>query len=127
MQRGILAVQTDAKPGHEDAFNEWYDRAHVPEIMATEGFVVGRRFRTVSLQPDGTSSGWSKYLAVYEIVSPDLVASYQALLERFRSGTMTPGQYVSVDPPYRSQLFEEILSHPRGTGSESTDRTGSIG
>ena len=107
MQRGILAVQTDPKPGEEDAFNAWYDTAHVPEILATKGFMVGRRYR--AMRPAGSSSeNWSEYLAVYDIESVDLAASYQALLERFRSGVMTPDRHVVTDPPYRSQLFEEI-------------------
>ena len=113
MQRGILAVQTNAKPGEEDQFNAWYDTAHVPEIMATEGFVLGRRFRAVRAPDDvGANGDWLKYVAVYDIESHDLAASYASLLERFRSGTMTPADHVSVDPPHRSQLFEEILRVP---------------
>jgi hypothetical protein len=113
MQRGILAVQTNPKPGEEDRFNSWYDTAHVPEIMATEGFVLGRRFRAIQA-PDGAgaSGDWLKYVAVYDIESHDLAASYASLLERFRSGTMTAADHVSLDPPHRSQLFEEILRIP---------------
>lgn len=107
MQRGILAVQTDPKPGEEGPFNAWYDEAHVPEILATDGFVLGRRFRAI-----GDPGDWSKYLAIYDIESPDVAASYQSLLDRFRSGTMTAGDHVSVSPPYRSLLFEEILRQP---------------
>ena len=113
MQRGILAVQTAPKPGEEDQFNAWYDSAHVPEIMASEGFILGRRFRAVGATGDsGSSTEWLKYVAVYDIESNDLAASYAALLERFRSGTMTPADHVSIDPPHRSQLFEEILRVP---------------
>jgi hypothetical protein len=113
MQRGILAVQTDAMPGHEDAFNAWYDANHVPEILETEGFLLGRRFRAVPSQSDpDAESGFSKYLAVYDIASLDLASSYRALLDRFQSGVMTPGEYVRKDPPFRSQLFEEILRRP---------------
>jgi hypothetical protein len=113
MQRGILAVQTDPKPGEEDQFNVWYDSAHVPEILATEGFVLGRRFRAIRAPGDAGAPGdWSNYLAVYDIESHDVAVSYASLLERFRSGTMTPGDHVRVDPPFRSQLFEEILRLP---------------
>ena len=113
MQRGILVVQTDAMPGHEREFNAWYDENHVPEILATEGFLLGRRFRAVPYLTDaGAESGFTKYLAVYDIASTDLVRSYQALLDRFQSGVITPGEFVLKDPPYRSQLFEEVLRRP---------------
>jgi hypothetical protein len=61
--------------------------------------------------PDA-ESGFSKYLAVYDIASLDLAASYRSLLDRFQSGAMTPGEFVRKDPPFRSQLFEEILRRP---------------
>jgi hypothetical protein len=113
MQRGILTVQTDAMPGHEREFNNWYDEKHVPEILATEGFVLGRRFRAVPSPSDAErESGISKYLAVYDVVSTDLVGSYQALLDRFAAGVMTAPEFVRTDPPYRSQLYEEILRRP---------------
>lgn len=112
MQRGILAVQTDPKTGEENKFNAWYDQAHVPEILSTEGFILGRRFRAIQAPGANSTSDWSRYLAIYDIASPDIAASYQSLLERYRSGTMTAGDYVSVDPPYRAQLFEEILRLP---------------
>lgn len=113
MQRGILAVQTSPKPGEEEQFNAWYDAAHVPEILATVGFLVGRRFRTVRAPGEaGTAGPWLPYLAVYDIESDDLAASYASLTERFRSGTMTSADHVSVDPPHRSQLFEEIFRMP---------------
>jgi hypothetical protein len=113
MQRGILAVQTSPKPGEEEQFNAWYDTHHVPEILASEGFLLGRRFRAVRAPGDAASNGnWLKYVAVYDIESNDLAASYASLTERFRSGTMTPPDHVSVDPPHRSQLFEEILRMP---------------
>jgi hypothetical protein len=113
MQRGILAVQTDPRTGEEGQFNAWYDQAHVPEILSTEGFILGRRFRAVSTSGTPNGAGdWSKYLAIYDIASADIAASYQSLLERFRSGTMTAADHVSADPPYRAQLFEEILRLP---------------
>ena len=113
MQRGILAVQTDAMPGHEEEFNAWYNASHVPEILETEGFLLGRRFRALPPPADpGAESGFSKYLAVYDIESLDLMGSYRSLLDRFQSGAMTAGEYVRKDPPFRSQLFEEILRRP---------------
>ncbi len=113
MQRGILAVQTSPKPGEDEQFNDWYNTAHVPEILASEGFLLGRRFRAVRAPGDtGSNTNWLKYVAVYDIESNDLAASYASLTERFRSGTMTPADHVSVDPPHRSQLFEEIFRMP---------------
>jgi hypothetical protein len=109
MEHGILAVQTEAKPGQEEEFNTWYDEVHVPEILATPGFDACRRYRIrrSPLAPEGHEDEWGKYLAIYEISGPDLVVAHTELLQRFRSGELTMGE--SLAPyPYRSQLFEQI-------------------
>ena len=109
MERGILAVQTEAAPGEEEAFNAWYDDVHVPEILATPGFSSCRRFRarTSPLAGPGRAGEWASYLAVYEIVARDVVDAHTDLLERVRAGRLTQSESVASHP-YRSQLFEQI-------------------
>lgn len=53
---------TDIPAEIEPAFNEWYDREHVPDrVLRIPGFVRGRRFVAVN--------GGPKYVALYEAAS----------------------------------------------------------
>ncbi|MEE8364122.1 MAG: DUF4286 family protein [Dehalococcoidia bacterium] len=65
--RGLLLVMMDIDPEHEEDFNRWYDEEHVPERLAIPGFLSGRRFRAL----DGTP----KYLALYDLESPEVLQS----------------------------------------------------
>ena len=62
---GLLLVMMDIDPEHEEDFNRWYDEEHVPERMAIHGFVSGRRYRAIE--------GGPKYLAIYEMDSPEVL------------------------------------------------------
>ena len=55
----VLVVQVEIDPADDEEFNRWYDEEHVPEKLATPGFISARRFRV--------HSGESKYLVIYEL------------------------------------------------------------
>lgn len=57
--RAVLVVQVEIDPADEEDFNRWYDEEHVPEKLATPGFVSARRFRL--------HDGSPRYLVVYEL------------------------------------------------------------
>ena len=65
--RGLLLVMMDIDPEHEADFNRWYNEEHVPERLAIPGFVRARRFRALSGEP--------RYLALYELKSPNVLHS----------------------------------------------------
>jgi hypothetical protein len=110
---GILAVQTQALAGADEAYNVWYDGVHVPEILATPGFQACRRYRVLHSPnaPAGHELEWARYLAIYEIDHIDIVGAHTALLRRSRDGELTAGPSVAA-LPYRSQLFEQIAVSP---------------
>ena len=110
-QHGVLLVQTEPKPGHEQEFDDFYDSTHMAEILQTPGFVRARRYRAVYSDrlPVGRDRGWQSNLAIYDIVSPDLIESYGALLERVARGALTTADVFSAERPYRSQLFERVV------------------
>lgn len=56
--RGILCIWTDIDPQYELDFNRWYDREHMQERVAIEGFQYARRFVATSVCP-------RPYLALY--------------------------------------------------------------
>ncbi len=65
--RGLLLFMTDIDSAHEDEFNRWYEEEHLAERMAIPGFVTARRFRAIEGAP--------KYLAFYDLDSPDVLQS----------------------------------------------------
>lgn len=55
--KGILITSMNVDPVHEEDFNLWYDREHVAERVAIDGFVEARRYQAVDANP--------KYFATY--------------------------------------------------------------
>jgi hypothetical protein len=64
---GLLLNAMNIAPALEAEFNEWYDTEHIPALRAVPGVLAARRFR-------GTS-GNRTYVALYHLVSPDVVES----------------------------------------------------
>lgn len=62
----ILFSEMTPPGDQEAAFNEWYDREHIPVRMAAPGFRSAQRYR------DGESLN---YLAVYEMDAPDALTT----------------------------------------------------
>ncbi|NKB58628.1 MAG: hypothetical protein GKS00_20055 [Alphaproteobacteria bacterium] len=78
----LFIVSMDVDPDKEDLFNEVYDTEHVPNILKVPGVIsatrmtlepltasIGGQHRTIN--PDGEPH----YSVIYEIESPDLMAS----------------------------------------------------
>src|SRR5256885_9954566 len=62
--KGMLVVLMNcADPARDDAFNEWYNTVHVPDVIATEWVSSGLRYRNVAPE---LGAGEARYLAVYE-------------------------------------------------------------
>jgi hypothetical protein len=72
--KGMLLTSMDIDPAHEPDFNRWYDREHVQERVAIEGFIEARRYVA--------HSGSPKYLFLYSTKTIDVLDSpaYRARL-----------------------------------------------
>jgi hypothetical protein len=112
LQSGVLVVQTDPAAGREADFHRWYDGVHIPEILATPGFVKGARFRRVDSAGTDAGDAWRSYLAIYEIEAENLTEAYGRLLDRMHSGQLSRSEVFSATSPYRSQLFERVFRLP---------------
>ena len=80
MNRGLLLTMTEPPAAMEEEFNAWYDDEHMGERLAIPGFRSARRW-VADLPP-----GEGKYLATYELDSPDVLTS-AAYLARFQNQT----------------------------------------
>ncbi|WP_336874022.1 hypothetical protein [Rhodococcus qingshengii] len=47
----VLTVRTDVDPQAEDAFNDWYNQTHLPEVLQCPGFVTAARYECVEGEP----------------------------------------------------------------------------
>ena len=67
-ERILMEIRVSLAPEKEREFNEWYNKIHVPELLAVPGFITGRRFIRVS-------GDEIKYMALYELESIDVLKS----------------------------------------------------
>src|SRR5260221_8955268 len=65
--KGMLLTSMDIDPSDEAEFNRWYDREHLEERVAIDGFLEARRY--VAHQ------GSPKYLSLYSTESFDVLDS----------------------------------------------------
>lgn len=66
-RRGLLLVTMEPAPAAEEEFNAWYDSEHVPERLSVPGIETARRYVCIE--------GFPKYLALYDLASPDVLES----------------------------------------------------
>src|SRR5580692_768968 len=73
--KGMLLTSMDIDPSDEADFNRWYDREHLEERVAIEGFVEARRYVAVE-------SSMPKYLGLYSTETFEVLDSpaYRAAL-----------------------------------------------
>ena len=76
---GILAVWTDCAEDGLEHFERWYNREHLLERVDVPGFRWGRRYEAVS-------GGDRRFMACYEVDSPDVLNS-PAYLQRLENPT----------------------------------------
>ena len=79
--RYLLTVSMDVAPEKEGLFNEFYDREHIPNLLAVPGVLGATRTRS---EPFALSIGGERkempaasprYTAIYELESPEVLAT----------------------------------------------------
>ena len=81
----IYVVQMDIPPEHEADFNRVYDDEHVPEVLTVPGVHGCSRY----VLHNATVEGVARFVAVYDIDSPDVVTS-ASWLEAIDRGDWKP-------------------------------------
>jgi len=102
MSRYKLVVLTRPAPGREADYNAWYDKVHLPDVLAVPGFEAAERLsleRTVRGDPDGASP----YLAIYDVETEDPDGALAALSQAVSSGQMTLSD--AMDPQVSAWLY----------------------
>lgn len=88
---GLLLVLSNPVSGKDDAFNDWYDNTHVPEVLQVPGVVAAQRYTLApATDPElaAATMATHRYLAVYEI-DRDASGVLEEVLRRLNTGTIT--------------------------------------
>ena len=108
--RGIYLVYTDlADERQEEEFNAWYTTQHLPQLLGIPGILDAARYVAVK--------GGPKYLAVYELESPDVIQS-DAFVNRPRTALDNQMSPRVIGKNFTTVLGEQIFPD----GLESKDR-----
>jgi hypothetical protein len=70
-------VEQNCDPRREAEYHDWYNNMHIPDILATPGFVSARRYEIKEFR-----DGRGKYLAVYQVDTADIDATMTLRLEK---------------------------------------------
>src|SRR4051812_23150222 len=102
----FIVFSNPASAGDEDAYNDWYDNVHVPDVTSIPGIVSARRFRAYDGRPRLEGEiGKYDYLAIYELDTDDLDATFAALTEASRGGTFVMSDTLGRDPKPATGVF----------------------
>jgi hypothetical protein len=90
MTSGVLIVESKAEsPEQTKAYRDWYERTHVPEVLAIDGFASARLFAPLA----GDS-----LLAIFEL-DADVETAKANLYAAQRSGALSRPVGMQLDPP----------------------------
>ena|ERR1700761_3161864 len=88
-------VMSNALPGRDAEFNEWYTHQHLADVMAVPGFVSARRFVLVDAAAEGAPK--QRYLALYNIRTDDAAKAVATLVNLVESGKMHISEAMNLD------------------------------
>jgi antibiotic biosynthesis monooxygenase (ABM) superfamily enzyme len=66
----LLMVKSTITPEEDEAFGEWYDNEHIPQVLGFPGVISARRYKTI----DGDDM--FQYMALYEIANEESFAAF---------------------------------------------------
>ena len=112
--KGLLLVMMDIDPKHEEEFNRWYNEEHIPERLAIPGFMHARRYRALEGSP--------KYLALYELESPQALKSEEYRYRYQEAPTAWTQQILKNVRNLVRNVYVQIYSEEKGTGSRTVAR-----
>ena len=85
MGKFLMVVPSNAMPGRDADYNEWYETFHLPEVCAIPGVKSGRRYEAIEGSPAKPDA---QYLAIYEIEADDPAAVLAEIGRRSKAGEM---------------------------------------
>lgn len=103
MPKMKMIALTTPLPGKEDEFHDWYQNAHLPELVNGLGMEGAQRFQLVAKL---MGSDENQYLAIYDIDADDPGAFMTKMGEFAQSGEMTPATTQDMATTYTAVFVE---------------------
>jgi hypothetical protein len=106
--QGMLLTSMDIEPAHEEEFNRWYDREHLEERVAIEGFLEARRYVA--------HTGSPKNLFLYSTKTIDVLDS-----PAYRARLSSPTEWSKVNMARFKNMIRVVarITESRGVGRGS--------
>ena len=103
--KGMLLTSMDIDPKHEADFNRWYDREHLIERVAIDGFLEARRYVA--------HRGSPKYLCLYSTATFEVLDS-----PAYRAALMNPTEWSKTNLARFENMIRTIarITISRGQG-----------
>jgi hypothetical protein len=103
--KGMLLTSMDIDPKHEAEFDRWYDREHLIERVAIDGFLEARRYIA--------HEGSPKYLCLYSTATFDVLDS-----PAYRAALMNPTDWSNTNLARFENMIRAIarITISRGQG-----------
>jgi hypothetical protein len=103
--KGMLLTSMDIDPKHEADFNRWYDREHLIERVAIDGFLEARRYVAHQGNP--------KYLCLYSTETFEVLDS-----PAYRTALMNPTEWSKTNLAHFENMIRTIarITISRGSG-----------
>jgi hypothetical protein len=103
--KGMLLTSMDIDPKHEADFNRWYDREHLIERVAIDGFLEARRYIA--------HQGSPKYLCLYSTETFEVLDSHA-----YRTVLMNPTEWSKTNLARFKNMIRTIarITVSRGQG-----------
>lgn len=114
MARYNLFAFTNAVPGREDEFNDWYTNVHLADVLKLPGVEAAQRFRMSDVQHRSGPYPYT-YMAVYEIDIEDLNVTLSKLREV--SGTDAMPLSPALQEERMVWIYEPVTERVVGSAS----------
>ena len=105
MARFNFFAFSNAAPGRDAEYSDWYDKVHIKELQAIPGVVSARRFKLASTQVSEAAKK-HQYATVYEIEADDIRTFLADMIARSADGRL---QRTTSSAPDSLLMFWEAL------------------
>ncbi|MET0147179.1 MAG: hypothetical protein ABW122_14335 [Ilumatobacteraceae bacterium] len=102
MPRFLMVVHTNPVDGADDEYNDWYENAHLDDVLKVPGITSAQRFRLA----DGGADAAYRYLALYMVEADNVGAVSDEL--KSRAGTADMPISPALDPGATIVFYDEI-------------------
>jgi predicted Fe-Mo cluster-binding NifX family protein len=103
MERWVNIIENNCDPDREDEYNDWYNNIHIPDVLASPGYVRARRYVHREFR-----DGRGKYMALYEIETDDIDKTMKIRAER-RAQEHGRGRTSANRPNLAFPLWRDVL------------------